>query len=178
MKTDFNIGDKVETIDDNVKGKVISVAEEEIVLMTNEGFEMPFKPNELIKSPSEKLSVNFNDLYEAKQQKTRERPPKSKALKKSRSFHSMEVDLHIHELIDDARRLSNYEILNIQMEHAKKRLEWAMQKRLKSVIFIHGVGEGVLKAELQTLFRRYDNLEFFDANYQTYGVGATEVRIY
>jgi dsDNA-specific endonuclease/ATPase MutS2 len=64
------------------------------------------------------------------------------------------------------------------MDHAKKRLEWAMQKRLRSVVFIHGVGEGVLRAELHTLFRRYDNLEYFDADYQTYGVGATEVRIY
>jgi hypothetical protein len=37
------------------------------------------------------------------------------------------------------------------------------------------VGEGVLKAELDFLLGRYDNLKFQDANYQKYGLGATEV---
>jgi len=173
---DFNLGDKVETIDDDIKGEIVTITPDSITVLTDEGFEMPFKPNELIKSPPQSLDIKFQDLYEAKQNELRNTPKKS--FKKRESVYTVEVDLHIHELIDDARRLSNYEILNIQMDHAKKRLEWAMQKRLKSIVFIHGVGEGVLRAELHTLFRRYDNLEFFDANYQTYGVGATEVRIY
>ena len=176
MESKLKIGDKAETIDDDIKGEVISVSEEVIVLMTEEGFEMPFSPKELIKTPEDSLPIRFQDLYQAKQEKIKSLP--KKVFKKTESVYSIEVDLHIHELIDDARRLSNYEILNIQMDHAKKRLEWAMQKRLRSVVFIHGVGEGVLRAELHTLFRRYDNLEYFDADYQTYGVGATEVRIY
>ena len=46
------------------------------------------------------------------------------------------------------------------------------------VVFIHGVGEGVLRQELETLFRRYNNVQFYDADYKTYGLGATEVRIF
>ena len=53
-----------------------------------------------------------------------------------------------------------------------------MLKRIQKVVFIHGVGEGVLKLELEYLFKRYDNLKFYDANYQKYGLGATEVYIY
>ncbi|MEX0273541.1 MAG: Smr/MutS family protein, partial [Flavobacteriaceae bacterium] len=45
-------------------------------------------------------------------------------------------------------------------------------------VFIHGVGEGVLREELQYLFRRYDNVEYYDADYQQYGLGATEVYIF
>ena len=45
-------------------------------------------------------------------------------------------------------------------------------------VFIHGVGEGVLKLELEYLFSRYDNVKFYDADYQKYGLGATEVYIY
>jgi hypothetical protein len=37
------------------------------------------------------------------------------------------------------------------------------------------VGEGVLKAELDFIFGRYDNLVFRDADYRKYGVGATEI---
>jgi hypothetical protein len=40
------------------------------------------------------------------------------------------------------------------------------------------VGEGVLKVELEYLFGRYNNVKFYDANYQKYGVGATEVYIF
>jgi dsDNA-specific endonuclease/ATPase MutS2 len=176
MDLRLKVGDIAETVDDDIKGEVISIYADKIILKTQDGFEMPFSPNELIKSPDDDLPIKFQDLYKAKQAELNNIPKKTS--KKSEPITRLEVDLHIHELIDDARRLSNYEILNIQMDHAKKRLEWAMQKKLKAVVFIHGVGEGVLRAELHTLFRRYENLEYFDANYQTYGVGATEVRIY
>ena len=45
-------------------------------------------------------------------------------------------------------------------------------------MFIHGVGEGVLKEELHYLFNKYENVKHYDANYQKYGLGATEVYIY
>jgi dsDNA-specific endonuclease/ATPase MutS2 len=176
MSNELKIGDEAETLDDNLKGKVVSISENEIILLTTDGFEMPFKPHEIIKVASQKIHVHSEDLKQILNQELQTK--KKKANGKSKTIHKLEVDLHIHELIDDARRLSNYEILNIQIDHAKKRLEWAIQKRLKSIVFIHGVGQGVLREELYTLFRRYENLEYFDANYQTYGVGATEVRIY
>lgn len=71
--------------------------------------------------------------------------------------------------------MSNYDILTLQIDTAKHQLEFAMRKRIQKIVFIHGVGEGVLKAELDFLLGRYDNLKFYDADYQKYGVGATEV---
>jgi dsDNA-specific endonuclease/ATPase MutS2 len=177
MGNELKVGDHAETIDDDIKGKVISISGNEIVLLTEDGFEMPFKTNEIIKISEERIDISLNELHRVIQQELNSVKKKTPS-KKSSSVHKLEVDLHIHELIDDARGLSNYEILNIQMNHAKKQLEWAIQKRLKSVVFIHGVGQGVLREELYTLFRRYDNLEYFDGDYQTYGVGATEVRIH
>ena len=52
------------------------------------------------------------------------------------------------------------------------------KKKSIPLVFIHGVGEGVLKEELRYLFNRYDNVKFYDADYQKYGLGATEVYIY
>jgi len=52
-----------------------------------------------------------------------------------------------------------------------------MAKRIQKIVFIHGVGEGVLKIELEYLFARYNNVKYYDANYQKYGLGATEVYI-
>ena len=90
----------------------------------------------------------------------------------------MEVDLHIHQLVPSSKGMSNYDMLNIQMETAKRQLEFAIRKRIQKVVFIHGVGAGVLKEELNYLFKRYENVKYYDADYQKYGLGATEVYIY
>jgi dsDNA-specific endonuclease/ATPase MutS2 len=90
----------------------------------------------------------------------------------------MEVDLHIHQLVKSSKGMSNYDMLNIQLDTAKRQLDFAISKRIQKVVFIHGVGEGVLKEELRYLFNRYDNVKFYDADYQKYGLGATEVYIY
>ncbi len=73
--------------------------------------------------------------------------------------------------------MNNFEILNLQSETAKRHIEFAIRNRIPKIVFIHGVGEGILKSELDFLLGRYDNISFQDANYQKYGVGATEVYI-
>ena len=60
---------------------------------------------------------------------------------------------------------------------AKSKIEYAISKRISKIIFIHGVGEGVLKNELHYLFGRYP-VRFYDASYKKYGLGATEVYVY
>ena len=62
-----------------------------------------------------------------------------------------------------------------QAETAKRHVEFAIKNRIPKIVFIHGVGEGVLKSELDFMLGRYDNISFQDANYQKYGLGATEV---
>ncbi len=176
MKSNFEIGDSVETVDDNIKGVIISIENQLVKILSDDDFELSFQANELIKITDKGISIKSDDLKKVLQQELK--TTRRKTPKKEKTPKKLEIDLHIHELIDDARHLSNFEILNIQLNKAQQQLEWAMDKRIKYVVFIHGVGQGVLKAELQTLFRRYENLEFYDADYQTYGVGATEVCIY
>ncbi|MNS20666.1 Endonuclease MutS2 [compost metagenome] len=73
--------------------------------------------------------------------------------------------------------MSNYDILTLQTETAKRHIEFAIKNRIPKIVFIHGVGEGVLKSELDFLLGRYDEIVFQDADYQKYGLGATEVYI-
>jgi dsDNA-specific endonuclease/ATPase MutS2 len=90
----------------------------------------------------------------------------------------MEVDLHIHQLVKSTKGMQNHDILNLQLDTAKKRLEFALSKRIQRIVFIHGVGSGVLKLELEYLLKRYDQLKFYAADFQKYGHGATEVYIF
>lgn len=176
--SDFQIGDSVETLDDTIKGRIIAIERKQISIETEDGFQMRFNASELVKITGE-ISVSN---YEVAQIKSVKEIPKKRNTQtskpKERNAPKMEVDLHIHQLTNSFRGMSNYDMLNIQMETAKRQLEFAIRKRIQKVVFIHGVGEGVLKEELKYLFGRYDNVKYYDADYQKYGLGATEVYIF
>jgi len=88
----------------------------------------------------------------------------------------IEVDLHIQHLIDNYKNLSNGEIVEIQMERFHSELSNAIKNKADKIVFIHGVGKGVLKNELRrSLERDYKKLRFQDASFKEYGYGATIV---
>jgi hypothetical protein len=174
-------GDHVSVLDEAIEGVVLSVSNDEVLIETTDGFVMTYFVNELIKTNvSNDLGrfISSDKLNKALQDK--KDPIKRSFVKEKKSKRDefvLEIDLHIEKLVPNKRGLSNYDILTIQMENAKRQLEFAISKRMPRVVFIHGVGEGVLKSELDFLFGRYENVSFQDANYQKYGSGATEVYI-
>lgn len=87
-----------------------------------------------------------------------------------------EIDLHIHELVDNFEGMSNGEILEIQMARFTTALEGAIRGNTKRIVFIHGVGNGKLKFELRKeLDKKYARLRYQDASFKEYGYGATMV---
>ncbi len=116
-------------------------------------------------------------MQENEESNTRKKSIKFKTDLKPDKLPPMEVDLHIHNLTASTRGMDNYDMLTIQMEHAKHKLEFAIRNRIPKVVFIHGVGAGVLKSELDFLFNNY-HVDFYEASYKKYGLGATEVYIY
>ncbi|MGB5822365.1 MAG: Smr/MutS family protein [Saonia sp.] len=176
----FKIGDRVEAIDDTISGLVVRIDGNEIAIESDDGFPMVYTASELVKIPdSDKITVSNYEIAQIKAEKElpkKRTPPSVKA--KERNAPKMEVDLHIHQLVKSAKGMTNHEMLNIQLETAKRQLEFAIGKRIQRVVFIHGVGEGILKEELHYLFGRYENVKYYDADYQKYGLGATEVYIY
>lgn len=175
----FEINDKVEVLDDALKGKVVDVTGETVSVETTEGFLLDFHASELIKIDEEQnrlitsTDVPVSEIIREKESSKKRTPVRAKS--KDRNIPPMEVDLHIEKLVNSYRGMSNFDILNLQMDTARRQIEFAARKRIPKIVFIHGVGEGVLKAELDYLLGRYDNLKFYDADFQKYGVGATEV---
>lgn len=178
----MKIGDRVQVLDDTISGIVHEIYKHSVKIKTSDGFVLDFDRDELvldtstINSRSIFSSENPEDIIAAKEKKSRKKQPKIKT--KERNLPSMEVDLHINQLVKSSRGMSNFDMLNKQLNTAKSQLEFAIKKRIQKIVFIHGVGEGVLKEELETLFRRYENITFYDADYKKYGLGATEVYIY
>ncbi len=173
----FKIGDKVEVLDDTISGIITAISDTSVSVETDMGFLVKYDSNELIKvGVNNSITVSNYEIAKIKKEKEQTKRKNTKTLKqKERNIPKMEVDLHINQLIKSSKGMSNFDILNLQLETAKRQLNFAIQKRIQKIVFIHGVGEGVLKQELGYLFHKYDNLKFYDADYKKYGLGATEV---
>ena len=86
------------------------------------------------------------------------------------------IDLHITELLENTEGLGNREILEVQMDKVESEMNAAIRDRVKRIIFIHGVGQGVLKQEVAKLLNsKFKKYYFQDASFKEYGYGATMV---
>ncbi len=98
--------------------------------------------------------------------------------KEGKSAEIEEVDLHIEEIVDEHKELSNGEILNIQLDRFETALITAIHSNTSRIVFIHGVGNGKLKYELcKILDNKYADLAYQDASFKEYGYGATMVKL-
>jgi len=177
----MKIGDKVSVLDENISGEIIHVNGIKITIVDTDGFECQYIKNELVVINNHLSDYDFNptnisEILSEKQPRKNKRIVKVKP--KDRNLPPMEVDLHIHQLTSSFKGMDNYDMLTLQLDTAKRQLEFAFSKRIQRIVFIHGVGEGVLRTELEFLLKKYENIKFYDADYQKYGVGATEVYIF
>jgi hypothetical protein len=98
------------------------------------------------------------------------------AVKRAVTPDLVEIDLHIHELLEDSRGLTNHEILEVQLGRFRNELETAIENGTRRIVFIHGIGNGTLKQELRKeLTTKYKKYYFQDASFKEYGYGATMV---
>lgn len=172
----LRVGQEVTLIDDDLSGILTEINGDQIFIETNDGFIIESTLSEIIPVKELDVWISEDTLKEVVNEKASKiKKPK---FKKVDTAPPMEVDLHIHKLTPKTRGLSNHEMLTLQVETAQRQLEFAIRKRIQKIIFIHGVGEGVLRMELEYLFSRYDTIKFYDADYRKYGLGATEVYIY
>ncbi|MDR1610180.1 MAG: DUF2027 domain-containing protein [Candidatus Symbiothrix sp.] len=126
------------------------------------------------------MLVSASDLQEAMTQKAKADFPhhQPKPAKKEKSAPILEVDLHINQLLDSTKGLTNTDILNVQLDAFRKTLEENKNKKGQKIVFIHGKGEGVLRnAVLAELKAKYKNYPVQDASFREYGLGATMVTV-
>ena len=175
----LQIGNKVAVLDDVLKGKVTNIKGDVVFVETTDGMELTFRSSELVRIDVEQHELTkFNDINNPLlKEKSNSNQNKKSLFKKQKKEIILEVDLHINKLTKSKRNLDNYDMLNIQLDAAKRKIEYAISKRISKVVFIHGVGEGVLKGELLRLLNKYP-VKYYDASYKKYGIGATEVYVF
>jgi hypothetical protein len=108
-------------------------------------------------------------------------PTKEKVIEKITlppKFKNREIDLHIEKLTDKADRMNAGEMLDLQLDTFEKQLDKAIFENVGEVIFIHGVGNGTLRTEIQRRLSKHKNVAYFqDAQKERFGYGATSAKI-
>lgn len=171
MSRKFKKGDRITFIDDDVRGVVAFAKAESLTIITDEEIEIQVYPKQVILDQS--FQIGAVDISMAEEPKKKQ----SKKRKKGQ-LPPIEVDLHIHQLTNKDAYMQPHEKLDLQLQVARSKVEWALQNRIPKLILIHGVGTGVLKSELEYLLNRYEHLTYYDADFKKYGLGATEVYFY
>jgi hypothetical protein len=88
------------------------------------------------------------------------------------------IDLHIEQLSKNALSMSNAQILELQLRTFESKFENAIASGMDEIVFIHGVGNGVLKHEIQRKLAGHKNVAWFqDAQKEKFGYGATRIKI-
>lgn len=171
-------GDTVSVLDEDVTGVIEKIKGSE-VWVSVDGFSLQYPKSDLVVEKSFSHEIfRGQDLRKVLKEKEVAKALKVKSRKKKKEEPIIEVDLHLQQLVSSTKGLSKHDMLNLQLITARRRLEHAIVNRIPRLVFIHGVGEGVLRMELEYLFGRYSEVAFYDADYRKYGAGATEVYIY
>lgn len=147
-------------VEEKFKAKDFSGTKKQIPLLDQQGW--------LIQLDEPELIIDAQKLKESFFKPTDEKVAIAKPQR--------EVDLHIEKLRDDYQFLNSTEILDIQMEHFRSALDAAIVHQYPEIVFIHGVGNGILKHEIHKALSKTNRIQtFMDAHKDRFGYGATKV---
>jgi len=150
--------------------------------------EIPLVENDMAVRPAEADPVELRTAMLTDKRALRELKAKYAPAKKKRSEEKhvspttllplIEVDLHIHELVDTTAGMNNGDMLQLQLDTVRKTMKEHQQRKGQKIVFIHGKGEGVLRKEVLALLRReFPKASVQDASFREYGFGASLVTV-
>ncbi|BAV06530.1 hypothetical protein SAMN05421788_107195 [Filimonas lacunae] len=86
------------------------------------------------------------------------------------------VDLHIEKLTNEWQKMSNLEIISLQLKEFEKWFELALAHHQPTLVVIHGVGSGRLRDEIHDLLKVRSSVKTFINQYDPrFGYGGTEI---
>lgn len=176
---EFELGDKVTVIDEELSGTIIKIEGDWVSFHSEDGFDYKY-PKELLYAIGNNNELKFTSASFNLEIKEEDLPKKAKGLKPIKLTSAKPtIDLHMEELLPGRQLKRNEIAIQIQLEYAESVINKAMSLKIRQLVFIHGMGSGILRDELRSMIRaKFPNVEYLDGNYQKYGQGATELIIH
>ena len=182
----ISIGHKIKFINESLEGEIKAIiSDERVVVSCSDGFDHEVSLKELLVAGEDNEYVSmvdklgFSEKNISTNTQKRENSFLSKYIQtnKYKYERTIEVDLHLEKLVEFPSKLEDWQRLHTQMQHVKNCLSAAKEKNIKKIVFIHGVGTGVLKTELHNYISNFENMSIKAGEFREYGEGATEVII-
>ncbi|PTB97470.1 hypothetical protein C9994_02830 [Marivirga lumbricoides] len=156
----------------NIKPKHFQKEMQQVALLNKKGYLVPLSQSQ--SSHITPLSLDAdklkNSFFEDKEEKLNHTTKGGAA--------EAEVDLHIEAIDPNYEKLPKDEILRIQLSTFENKLDQAIVAGLEEIVFIHGVGNGILKNNIHKILSESTAIKFFkDAKKEKFGYGATHVKI-
>ncbi|NAW51454.1 DNA mismatch repair protein [Elizabethkingia argentiflava] len=161
----MKIGDHVSVLNDNLRGKIIKIQKNLIILEDEHGFEHSFKPEDLV--PIEP------DLYTPDSISVKQEPQK-KVSKKNKT-QPLILDLHFEQLVSNPCDYTPWERLFIQKKRLQESIKFCRKNKIKKLKVIHGIGDGVLQGMVLEVLGGEIDLEYEDGYFFKHQSGAIDV---
>lgn len=179
---EFKVGEKVTFMSEAGNAIIQSFKDENTaIILDDTGFDRDYPIAELVKIQSE----NYSGGGYADKDNIEYTPEIKHVVREQRlDFDTTdkqqvwEIDLHMHEIVDDERGMDASSKLSKQVREFKAFYKNARKNHIRKIVVIHGVGLGVLKEEVRNYLDSQEFLEYFDADFKEYGKGATAVELH
>jgi len=166
----------VRLLDEPVTGTVVrGLGNDVFEILTEDGFHYEIHGDRLIEERVDKFdhsTVAPIKLDDAEGHTSNQGSKQSKGHAPERI---LEVDLHFEAMPQYSKHCHPSEILQLQLNHLREQIRHARGVKIRRLIVIHGVGEGVLRENVINLLESMERIEYFDASFAKYSRGATEV---
>ena len=144
----LKVGQKVVLMDSDLRGRIVSLGRT-VGIELEDGLVIKAAYGEFAVTNAEEISA----LKQSRVKAPKNRMPSKTSLAKGSSLsksntNTFEVDLHI-EALPDGRNVPKGQQLEFQMEIFRKVIRENMRHRGRTITFIHGVGDGILKAAIR-----------------------------
>lgn len=146
----MKIGDSVSVIDDQLKGKIMSIKGKIVTIEDEHGFPYEYDAAELV--------IQQAEIYN--QIETIRKVELVKPVSKKHDKKPLVLDLHFEHLVKNPGDYDSFERLFRQKEKLLTTIEFCRKNNLKKLEIIHGIGDGVLQQMVHDVLESQTNLEF------------------
>lgn len=137
----LKVGQSVVLMDSNLRGKIIGLGKT-VRIELEDGLVIESAYGEFAVTSDEEISALKQSKVKAKS------PIASRQNAVNSASDSLQVDLHI-EAIPGGRSIPKGQQLQFQMETFRKVIRENLHHRGRTITFIHGIGDGILKAAIR-----------------------------
>ena len=141
-KSVLKVGQKVVLMDSDLRGKIISLGRT-VEIELEDGLTLQATYGEFAVTEDHEIHALKHSKVKTKKTSSHSRPPAA-----GTSAGTLTVDLHI-ETIPGGRNVPRGQQLQFQLETFRKTVRENLSHRGMKISFIHGVGDGILKAAIR-----------------------------